>query len=294
MNMMANAPIPRPGHGLGRPPLGPDDVVAVVGDSCIDIYPATGMSSIGGCAPNVAVNLSGDGIRSEFVGRVGDDEEGRRLVAGLKQRGVLVDRVAMTSAPTCIGVLETDERGLTHIVGTQGDCTAYRLTDDDVDYLATRRCVHLKDVADIGSVCEALAQRGVPHSYDYSDALDQLSGRAAQVSFFSCGAGPAGKERARTVIDAAISSGAEIAIATLGADGSIGRCGNVEVRVDVEATEQVDSIGAGDAFIAATLAGLLRGEGLQAAMHRGAAAGAAACRHVAAWPQVLTPAKAKH
>ena len=66
-------------HIIGAPPLLDDDIVTTVGDNSIDIYPATGLSSIGGCAPNVAVRLLGHGVRSEFIGRIGDDDFGRRL-----------------------------------------------------------------------------------------------------------------------------------------------------------------------------------------------------------------------
>ncbi len=270
-----------------HPPLTDDDVVAVVGDACIDLYPASGLTCIGGNAPNVAVNLRSHGLRSEFVGRVGEDADGRRLVDGLRARDVIVERLEIGSAATCIGFLETGPDGMTRIVGTQGDCSPYRLTADDYEHLAKRRHTHLKEVADIATVVNELDSRGVSHSYDYSEGIEELHGQAADISFFSCGAGGDGERRAVEALDAAMALGARIAIATLGADGSIARRGDEEIRVPVTPTHQVDSIGAGDSYIAAVLAGLLRGESLRAAMESGATAGAATCRHVAAWPQTL-------
>jgi fructoselysine 6-kinase len=270
---------------LASPPLNDDDVIAVVGDACIDVYPAEGCSSIGGNAPNVAVNLRGRGVRSEFLGRVGDDPDGHRLLTGLRARDVIVERVKVTASPTCIGLLETKPNGLTSIIGTCGDCSPFRLEGDDLDRLTSYRHVHLKEVADAAVVFEALATRGVQHSYDYSDTLDDLEVRAADICFFSCGAGGDGIRRAEDAVRTASALGATIAIATLGADGSIGRYLDEEIYIPAVPVTQVDSIGAGDSYIAAVLDELLRGRSPADAMRCGAASASATCAHRAAWPQ---------
>ena len=57
------------------------------------------------------------------------------------------------------------------------------------------------------------------------------------------------------------------------------------VEVPAEPVEVVDTLGAGDALIAAVIAARIHGQDIEQALAAGAAAAARACRHYGAWEQ---------
>ncbi len=67
---------------------------------------------------------------------------------------------------------------------------------------------------------------------------------------------------------------------TLGSAGSIARSGERAWRQQALPVEVVDTLGAGDAFIAGFVGALLDDEDIPAALRRGAQAGADACTRV--------------
>jgi fructoselysine 6-kinase len=80
-----------------------------------------------------------------------------------------------------------------------------------------------------------------------------------------------------------------LVIVTLGDAGSVAFDGQ---RVHVQPPQTivpVDTLGAGDSYIAAFLASRLAGASLEAAMAAASAAASATCLHWAAWPQPAQP-----
>jgi fructoselysine 6-kinase len=65
------------------------------------------------------------------------------------------------------------------------------------------------------------------------------------------------------------------------------------VRVDAVPAPVIDTCGAGDSFVAAFVLAALGGRSLEQRMHAAAAAAAATCGHLAAWPQDLQRAREK-
>ncbi len=74
--------------------------------------------------------------------------------------------------------------------------------------------------------------------------------------------------------------GAELAVVTLGPAGSLAQSADGTWRQPAIPVEVVDSLGAGDAFIAGVIAALLAGEDVASALRAGAHAGAEACTRV--------------
>ncbi|MGN6379237.1 MAG: PfkB family carbohydrate kinase [Gaiellales bacterium] len=65
-------------------PAPPPLVVASIGDNCIDRYVGSlKRTHVGGNALNVAVGLARAGRRVVYAGAVGDDEDGRTVLAAL-------------------------------------------------------------------------------------------------------------------------------------------------------------------------------------------------------------------
>lgn len=269
--------------------LRPDDTVACVGDTCIDVSLLTGEAALGGNAVNVAVRLHRQGLASELIARLGDDEDGRRIVAALAGYGIRADRSTFTSERTCRAYLATDHLGHTWVSDVEGVGSPTSIPPHWFELLTGFRHVFAKGLASPARLIRHLRDNDVVTSYDYSFIDDDLGESAADIVFYSAGEG--NLRRGRDFARAALDRGATIAIATLGADGCLALTADGrEVRTRLEPVDAIDTIGAGDAFIAGFLGALIRGHKLEAALSAGAREGAGACLHALAFEQQTWPA----
>lgn len=257
--------------------LSEDVTVACVGDTCIDISLHLGLSALGGNAVNVAVNLARQGIRSAWIGRVGPDADGRRVVEGLRSLGIGTDPI-MTEDMTCRAYLATDSGGHTVVKDVEGIGSPVSIPDDRMQALSRYPIVFAKGVVGADAFVRRLRAGGVHTLYDYSTFLEEVGDTAADICFFSMGEG--GDEEGRRIAVRCFARGARIVVSTLGADGCLALTSEgEEVRVAAPRIEVVDTIGAGDAFIAGFLALGVRGRGLEEALRAGVEQGSLTCGH---------------
>ena len=81
-----------PDSGTIAPMSGP----ATIGESCVDRYlPPIGLDAPGGNALNVAAGLAAAGLTVAHVGAVGDDDEGRFVLARAAERGIDTTHLAV-------------------------------------------------------------------------------------------------------------------------------------------------------------------------------------------------------
>jgi fructoselysine 6-kinase len=167
-----------------------------------------------------------------------------------------------------------------------GVAAEYRLTPAAVDGLHDCRWVHGAHQPGFEALV-ALRPRGTRLSYDFGDALDGLGeatfASALDVAFCAAPGGDPGV--GETLAAELRRRGASIAVVTLGEAGSLACADSTMYRQAAVPVEVVDTLGAGDAFIAGFTAALLAGGSLPDALERGAADAAETCRHLGAWPQ---------
>jgi fructoselysine 6-kinase len=97
------------------------------------------------------------------------------------------------------------------------------------------------------------------------------------VVFMSASAEP--QLSAEQMLELALDAGAPLAVVTLGGAGSVAASGASRWQAEaIRVAPVVDTLGAGDAYIAAFIAARLDGSGVERAMNAGARSGAAACR----------------
>ncbi len=260
-------------------------VVATVGDNCIDRYlPPVGLALAGGNAVNVAVQLCRQGLETAYFGAVGRDDAGRRIVARLKENGVDTFWMTERDEPTAWTDIAMGPDG-DRIVAFEefGACRPYRPDAEDMAVLKGMRHVHIGWLDDGGACRRALCAAGVSVSQDLA-VNPGASGLA--VAFAS--AGPS-RERAEALRDAALAEGAGLVVVTMGALGSLASDGTIQAEMDVVPVEVLDTLGAGDTFIAAFLARRLGGGDLGACLLAARDAAAETCRHWGGFPQKLTP-----
>ncbi|GAA2247072.1 ribokinase [Streptomyces ruber] len=246
----------------------------------------------------VALGLHALGLRTHHLDMVGDDHEGDLVRALHRERGI-----PLTEVPSPAGT-----KRAVNLVGPDGgrlslyDSTrvrdADRLPADTVRSLAaaarhvhvslTHPCVHtlplLRETAETAGRARATGRAGAAgatistdlHDWDGANPYHEPFALAADVVFLSAAALPDPEKTMRRIAER---GRARAVVVTAGADGAYqlvdGELSHVPaVR---PAAPVVDSNGAGDAFAAGYLFGMLSGEPPWRCGRYGAVAGAHAC-----------------
>lgn len=227
-------------------------------------------------------------VRVRMVGRVGDDEDGRRMRADLRAAGVDADGVRVDPAvPSGTALILVDRAGENMIAVAPGANGAVDASDVErataplspADLVVCQLEVPLPAVAALARSTRAVGARLVcnaapatPLPADLLAAVDVLVVNEAEAE---AALGAAIRTPAQAVA-AASRTGAAIVV-TLGADGAVyaesageaGHCPAPAVAV-------VDTVGAGDAFVGALAVALATRAGLAEAVAAGVAAGSEA------------------
>lgn len=260
--------------------------VATMGDNCLDRYlPPLDREFVGGNALNVAVGLRDLGHEVAYAGAVGSDPAGDAVLAAARGRGIDTAHVRVGPGATGVTTIRLTEDGdrvfESEVLGESG---VYRPDPAAVADLGRRAWVHAAGLAGGVDGFTDLRRAGARLSYDFSHAssperMAELCPHL-EVAFLSAPGG--GAEEAAGLAESAVSAGAATAVVTRGRHGSLALAGRVHHQPPVPVSV-VDTLGAGDAYIAACISTLVEGGSLEAALRLGAEAAARTCTHYGAW-----------
>jgi fructoselysine 6-kinase len=263
---------------------------ATIGESCVDRYlPPIDRDTPGGNALNVAAGLAAAGLPTAYVGAVGDDEEGRFVLANGSGRDIDMRHVTVTpgrTGQTTITVTPEGDRVFNSEV--LGVSETFRPPEEAVEFLKTRSWVHATGPGQIAEALESVAAAGVRVSYDvyHPPRTERFHTLAPllEVAFLSA-PGSSVADAADLARDA-VRRGARSAVVGRGKDGCLMLADGSVFEQPAMAARVVDTLGAGDALIARVIAALLTGGRPRDALEQGVRAAAAACEHFGAWPPV--------
>jgi len=249
-------------------------VIVVVGESLVDVVddPTDPRETVGGSPLNVATTLAGLDVPAMLITEVGNDERGRRIVDHVEDSGA-----ELIAAPSPTGRTATATVSLQHGEASYTFDLGWSLPHQELPACDALHVGSLGTVLEPGrnSVLDLVEQawaRDVFVSYDpnvrapFVDDPDQswrdvesLAARAhlvklsdQDVDILQPGADP--EDIARSLLDG---DRTEIVLLTHGGEGAAGFVGDLVVRVPALKIEVVDTVGAGDAFMAACLAVLM-------------------------------------
>ena len=263
--------------------------VATVGDNCIDRYlPPVGLSTVGGNAVNVAVHLQRLRLSVGYFGRIGSDSDGTRIRSCLTENGVSTEHLQSIAGQTAYTEIGSGPAGERTILSEEfGVCRGYRPGESETLTLSSTRHVHIGWLDDGGALTRILTEAGVAVSQDLSVNADQKDIEAAGLAIAF--AATNSSKSARLLLEHMIEAGAHIAVVTCGAEGSVASDGIASVATGSIATSVVDTLGAGDTFIAGFIAAHLEGRSLQSCLETGAEAASLTCAHYGGFPQRPQP-----
>jgi 2-dehydro-3-deoxygluconokinase len=248
---------------------------------------------IAGAESNVAIGLSRLGHTAGWMSRIGDDEFGRAVVFRIRGEGVDTSRVITDpGAPTGLVVRERREVGPIEQVYYRHGSAASRMSPDDLDaaYIGQARFLHLTGITPaLSASCRATVfaaaemARGAAVKvvldpnyrsklWEATEARSVLRDLAAHSDIVLPGWDEAQLLTGESDPQAAARElgvlGPSMVVVKLGARGALALIDGHVLNVAGSPLERVvDPVGAGDAFAAGLLTGLLRNLAIEDSLH---------------------------
>lgn len=229
----------------------------------------------GGSAANTVVALSRLGAKTGFIGNVGSDTEGRYILKDLEKEGVDARGVSVVSGSTGLIIGFIDKNGERVLYACPGVNDAVELSAKRIKYAKSAKFLHMssfvgaksyraqkKLLKKLRSVKISLSP-GMLYAEKKLDELGVLIERT-EVIFLNeeemrLMTGARREKGTKRLLDA----GAKIVAVTLGKRGCYIASRNEAHVVNALRTKVVDTTGAGDAFSAGFLYGMLRKKDLK-------------------------------
>jgi sulfofructose kinase len=230
------------------------------------------------------------GLRSAFLGSVGDDDAAERVLEPLRQAGVDVGGVRVVAGcPTQLAVILLDRAsGERTVLWYRDTRLALRLQDLSRASIERARALHL-DGGDpeVGIWASKVAREaGIPVILDVDTPVPGTAELLAHVDFPIVSHTFAerffGSGSPREALRGLVGYGARMAVVTLGEIGALGRYGEREIESPAYRVPVVDTTGAGDVFHAAFVWALLEGSDAAGCLRAANAAAGMNCRAVGA------------
>lgn len=231
---------------------------------------------VGGCASNAGIDLAKLGISTGMIGKIGKDGFGDFLIeemdkAGINTKGVKRDPKTNTSG-TMVTVLPDGERSFIHYFGANAT-----MGEEDVDYNFIKKAkifyvagfflLPALEGKPIGRVFKKIKEMGKITAFDTAwDSMgrwyEAIKYAFPHVDYFFPSIQEAkmisGKSEPDKICQFFFDKGVKVVGLKMGSAGSYLRTMDIAVKVAPFKIKPVDATGAGDAFVAGFLAGLVK------------------------------------
>ena len=257
--------------------------VCVIGDNCIDIYPKSGKTYVGGNGINSAIALKRNGIDTGYVGVIGNDEEGKLVIAALEKEDIDCSRVAMLNKKTAWTKIELNKGDRVFVDESLGVQHKFDLFEEDYVYLRNFALVHhtifsnwptaVSDGIEsyyekIENQVQRLHRNRVRVSIDFSEQFDgkllTSLKNLVDLGFFS--RPRLSRSELKEEFKKLYGYGFSVVVITMGARGSAAFFGRDIITQPAIPTKMVDALGVGDAFIGAFLSQWVRKKTIKVAL----------------------------
>jgi fructoselysine 6-kinase len=245
---------------------------AALGDNCIDIYQQLDKKYPTGNVVDTGVNMQLLGIPTSIISTTGNDQNGKWMVQTLKEEGIDISHLKVGNGPTAVTYMDMDGLDRVHGDYVEGVLEQMVFDVEDICFAAGHDLVHTALWGKAEDVLPQLKDKGAVISFDYADRLDhslvENTLPYVDYGFFSY------KKSRDAFIENYLKNktdrGMKLAIATFGEQGSLVFDGQYFYEGTVYPAKVVNTVGAGDSFIAGFLYGILNGKSIPEALEKGA------------------------
>ena len=259
--------------------------IACIGDSCVDHYDLYDQALPGGNPVNFAVYFRRMGGEASFIGAVGSDSDGALVLRALEGKGVDVSHVQVLPGPTSTTHVSVENGNRVFTAYDPGVMEQFALRPEDFAFIRAHDLV----VSAPWGRCERELGRiramGLPIAYDCADLpFDQAAQTAlpnADIAFFSDDM--ENEQDLKRTVEALYALGPSVVVAMRGARGSLAYDGSRYYAQAAIECPVVDTLGAGDSYIAGFLYSYLQGLPIKKCMKAGAENASITIGYLGAW-----------
>ncbi|MCP8999850.1 PfkB family carbohydrate kinase [Pseudarthrobacter sp. RMG13] len=249
-----------------------------VGDNVVDRYPSLARLYPGGNAVNVAVFAARLGASSGYLGQIGSDLAGDHMLRSLVAENVDVTATWRVQEPNAYADVELQGEDRVFL-GSNRSGALFDLTREHAQVARQYDVVHAGYASSVLPHVPELAELSRV-SFDFGSRYDfeQTLGFASHLFLAAYSASHLSNSEARQLVIAARAAGAQYALATRGGHGAyLSTPTGAVIFQAADRIAAVDTLGAGDAFIATVLVGLISGRSPQDALASAASHAAQVC-----------------
>ena len=247
--------------------------VAEIGDNCIDLYERLDRRYPTGNVVDTGVNLKKLGVDVSIISTTGSDENGRWMIESLKKEGLDISHLKVKEGQTAVTYMDMNGNDRVHGDYVEGVLADMVFDEEDIRFAAEHDLVHSALWGMAEKALPGIAAKGTPIAFDYADRLDhELVEKTlpyVTYGFYSYHNGR--DEYIENFLKDKVNRGMKIAVATFGELGSLAydKDGFHQGEI-VKAEKVVNTVGAGDSFIAGFLYGILNDYSVEECLQKGA------------------------
>lgn len=254
-----------------------------VGDNVVDVYMDRKMMYPGGNALNVAVLSKEYGAeKSGYIGVLGNDHIGDHIVSTLQINDIDIGRIRRavgTNGQAFVDLNKHGDRVFVH--SNKGGVQQYlsvRINKEDINYFKEFDILHTSIYSNLDKEIKELSKH-VNVSYDFSDHYEDtnLDLVCPYLSLAFLSGSHLDNEGIQNTIDYIHKLGTKMVIVTRGEKGVILSDNGSRYYQDKVKAEVIDTLGAGDSFIAAFLTNYLETNCIKSSLEFGVEKAAMTC-----------------
>ncbi len=252
-----------------------------IGDNTVDIYVDQGVQFPGGNAVNIAVLTKRMGADAAYLGCIGTDFLGVMIRDALVAEGVDISHLRVINGPNSWSRIRHTNNDRWFDGNHPSGRDDYQLKQPDFDYIAGFDLAHSSVYSRLEDELPRIKAAVPLLSFDYSSEYtpDYIARTAPHLDIAFLSAAADDDEACRTLAWLVASHGPRLTIITRGARGALCFDGNSFAEQGIVKIAVVDTLGAGDGFIAGFLMSHLAKKPIANALADGAAHAAKACAY---------------
>ena len=259
--------------------------LAAVGSNCIDYYKNINKITPGGGPLNVAVYAVRNGNEASYIGPVGNDEYGRIIYEAVKNKGVDVSHLKIVEGKTAVSEVKLINNERVFGEYDEGVLSNYTLSEEDIDFISSHDAVICDLWGKVGKQFKQLKERNIITAFDCANRPDDEEALSVMpytdYLFFSA---DKDNDELRKQMITYQNKGSKMVIAMLGKEGSLCYDGSIFHKFGiVKCDNLVDTMGAGDSYIAGFLEGIVGKLDIEECMYKGALCASVTIQYFGAW-----------